>query len=571
MFPVLASFILVLVLGGSGGLRAETQQPPAVPDDATRYGIVCDGVTQTGAALQAALDTVPVGSRLVLPPGVCLVNTPLALTRTVTLQGAGINHTTLRQTAAAQPVLTLGANDVRLEALTVDHAGTAVAGGDGIVADNAGGLNHVYLDSVAAERNWRGFVLGCVAYGWGTHLQAASNNSNGFEFLYLASCPTAQWQVHHSLSQLNKGAGFAGLNTAAAVGIGPFLNDTGSFGNEFGGYVFIGAPGFGIYDLVLTNPFSSADNREGIYLDTYGGGHVLNNPWVELSGRADGVPQGSPSTPSVMSHAGHCVRLTSNNNPGLVIQGGYFWNCSWSGVATDAPYSSLLGGVTLGNGLALDAALSRRAGIHIGADGVTVSGPQFLYLNAPATLHYLHLAGALTALSIGHNTYAPGLTAVATLDSSEATLTGTTPPTMVAGLGVHSNSADAPGLVLYDASNGVNPLKVLRVNLGYLETLNAAASAVIHSLSDEGTPSWPTRRGQVTIADAATTGTVTLTPAEPDAGYFVQMTPVTLSGGPATGALTVGGVAKAAGSFVVTVTAAPGAGKSVVYDWFVHR
>ena len=81
----------------------------------------------------------------------------------------------------------------------------------------------------------------------------------------------------------------------------------------------------------------------------------------------------------------------------------------------------------------------------------------------------------------------------------------------------------------------------------------------------------PIRQGQITIANAATTATVTLTPAELDTGYFVQVTPVTTSGAPAAGSFTVNGVSKAIGTFQVSVLAAPGAGTSVIYDWLIHR
>jgi hypothetical protein len=79
------------------------------------------------------------------------------------------------------------------------------------------------------------------------------------------------------------------------------------------------------------------------------------------------------------------------------------------------------------------------------------------------------------------------------------------------------------------------------------------------------------RRGQVTIADTATTATVTLTPAEADNAYFVQLTATSAVATPATGAYTITGIQKLAGSFVLAVTAAPGAGKSVTYDWLLYR
>ena len=47
-------------------------------------------------------------------------------------------------------------------------------------------------------------------------------------------------------------------------GIGPFLWNTTSFGNNQGGYVFTGSPGHPIHDLRFHQVLSSADNVAGI-------------------------------------------------------------------------------------------------------------------------------------------------------------------------------------------------------------------------------------------------------------------------------------------------------------------
>jgi hypothetical protein len=537
------------------------------------YGARCDGTTHDTTAIQQALAGARTGAVVALPQGTCLVNAPLAITKALALHGAGIGQSILSQATAAQAVLTNSASNVRLQGFTVRHQGTPVAGGDGIVMTSASGVDAVYLEHVEALHNWRGFVLGCASYGWGSHLRAQQNDSHGFEFTYGAACGTAQWDIGHSLSQLNKGTGFAGVNTASPNGIGPWLTQTVSFGNEFGGYSFDGSAGHPINDLRLSGVISSGDNRGGIFLDTYGTGHLLTDPWVELAGQLAGLPQGSAGTASVASGTGHGLRVTSNTlTSGVTITGGRYWNNSWSGVSIDAAYVTLTGGTSLGNGLAHDADLSRRAGVHIGNSGVSVSGHTFGYLNAPATLHHIHLGGTLLDLAIGQNAYQPGLSNADFIHGADAVLATTVQPIMAAGLMVHTGTPEAFALGLVDANVGApNGLKFLRAAAGNLEILGADATTVLSRLSNTGTPSWPARRGQLTIADANTTGVVTLSPSEPDASYFVQLTASAAAGGPASGAYTVGGVVKTSSTFTVTVTAAPGAGKSVTYDWFVHR
>lgn len=552
-----------------------TRQPVPTPGDArlaSDFGVVCDGVTMTSTEIQTALDTVPVGTRLILPGGDCRLNAALTMTRSIHLQGAGMDHTYLKQTVTTLPVLTVSSINTHVSGMTLMHTGNPVAGGDGLIvrAPDGGSLQAVTILDVSASWNWRGFVLGCMAYGQAAHVWAQKNNSHGFEFLYETTpgCGVDQWDILHAISQLNVGAGFYGNNTAYAFGLGPWITQSVTFANNLGGYVFQGSAGHPINDIRLASTVSSGDNVAGISLDTFGGSHVITEPWIELVGVLGGFALGTANTPNTASHTGHCLNITSNNGA-TTITGGVYWSCSWSGLALDAPYTTLTGGTSLGNGQALDGGLARRAGVHIGGNGVQLSGHSFL-LPGTTTLFYIHLSGTLTDMAIGVNSYSPDLSPQ-NFVGNQASITAMRPPALVAGTSVHTNAPNAPGLQLYDATQGVNPLKLLRVTGGQLQILNAAGSAMIQGLSDAGTPSWPQRRGNVTIANAATTATVTLSPVEPDGIYFVQVTPVTSTGAPAAASFTVAGVAKGAGSFVLTVAGAPGAGTSVSYDWLVYR
>ncbi len=431
-----------------GAVKTYVDTATRAPGDgmvnASGYGVTCDGVTQTAAALQTALNTMPVGATLLLPHGICVLNATLTITRSLSMRGAGMNLTTLQQSVANLPVLTVTATNIRLEGFTATHSGTPVAGGDGVVIHQDAGLDAISLQHIAAHRNWRGFVLGCIAYGSGENLQANNNNNNGFEFIYPAACGVVQWDIGHSIAQLNKGAGFTGLNTARADAIGPWLTETVSFANNQGGYVFQSTAGHALYDVRLKSVLSSSDNVAGIYLNTYGAAHLISDPWVEYVGELGGFPLGTDGTPSVASHTGHCLGLSANNQPGIAITGGLYWNCAWSGVALDAPYSSLTGGTSMGNGLALNPALSTRAGVHIAGTGVSVTGHTFVNLNPPTTLHYIHLEGPLERLAIGSNTYMAGLPEEAFIDATEATL----PTTLLGTVREPAEREQAMGTVL---------------------------------------------------------------------------------------------------------------------------
>jgi hypothetical protein len=497
--------LILLLLGLPYQNQAQIQQPGGGGATPT-YGIVCDGVTQTAAAIQAALDTVPVGTKITLPAGVCLLNQTLTITRSLSLEGAGLDQTYLRQTVANIPVLTVSISSVHLTGITFSHSSNPSSGGDGVVVRDPGGgaISAVSLVDVAANYNWRGFVLGCVAYAQMETAWALRNNSHGFEFLYEAlGGGIMQWEIFHAISQQNLGAGFYGNNTAGANGIGPWLTQSITFANNAGGTVFHGSPGHPISAIRLTNVNTSTDNVVGMYFNTYAGSHTVVMPSVENVGLNAGIPLGFTGTLSVASNTGNGLEATSNNQYGIMINGGTFWNNSWSGVSLSAPFSQLIGGQTLGNGKALSSEPYKRAGVFIGGDNIVVTGHHFQFAGDGSTQAYIERYPPVTGTVIGFNQYAPGRPAI---------------------------PMQAPGV-----------------------------------------PGGPPRSGQVVIAETDNTATITLTPAEPDAAYFVQATANGATPGAAAGALTIVGTIKTAGSFQLVLTAPPGAGKNVVYDWMVHR
>lgn len=78
-------------------------------------------------------------------------------------------------------------------------------------------------------------------------------------------------------------------------------------------------------------------------------------------------------------------------------------------------------------------------------------------------------------------------------------------------------------------------------------------------------------RGQIAVANAATTGAVVFTTAETDAVYFLAVTPVSVTGAPAAGSNRITQIAKTNTGFTITVEVAPGAGTSVTFDWILIR
>lgn len=77
--------------------------------------------------------------------------------------------------------------------------------------------------------------------------------------------------------------------------------------------------------------------------------------------------------------------------------------------------------------------------------------------------------------------------------------------------------------------------------------------------------------GSVTIANLATSATVELAIDQGGPDYIVNPAFVSSTGTPPAAAKDWTGITKAAGSFTITIGAAPGAGNSVTFDWITRR
>ena len=115
----------------------------------TSPGVVCDGVTQVGAAIQTLLDTVPVGTKVVLPGGNCMINQTY-ISRSIALQGAGQDNTYIKQTVTDIPVLIISTLNVHVTGMTIMHSSNPQIGGDGLIVRKPDGhsLNGIFLNDV---------------------------------------------------------------------------------------------------------------------------------------------------------------------------------------------------------------------------------------------------------------------------------------------------------------------------------------------------------------------------------------------------------------------------------------
>jgi len=78
-------------------------------------------------------------------------------------------------------------------------------------------------------------------------------------------------------------------------------------------------------------------------------------------------------------------------------------------------------------------------------------------------------------------------------------------------------------------------------------------------------------RGSLTISGTAASGTVVFDTPEPDANYFLTVTPTTIGGTPNPGSNRIRSISKTERGFTVTLENAPGQGNIVTLDWHLIR
>ena len=77
--------------------------------------------------------------------------------------------------------------------------------------------------------------------------------------------------------------------------------------------------------------------------------------------------------------------------------------------------------------------------------------------------------------------------------------------------------------------------------------------------------------GQITVSGTDTTAVHTFATAQDDTSYLVHLTCIGTTGAPAVDAVIITDIAKATDDFTITVNAAPGAGKTSIFDFLVYR
>jgi len=268
-----------------------------------------------------------------------LVSGPVQFPRNGTaLRGCGIGVTFLRSTSASQPVILIPAatDYVTMADFTVDHLGvTAVPGGDGIklqVAANYSWDNGV-ITNVRANSNYIGWNLGMTAYTTLVNCGAANNVSHGFSFTSNSAYAQnpLQYYLTKCTASLNGGDGYhyASQGTAPATSVGA-LEACVTYKNAGNGVAAIGVQTNPIASVRIDGGFYGEDGGHGVYLDTWGGQHLIRPGFIELEG--------------------DCGVYLSDHNRQVQVGPTIVTNNGQDGIFVNCPDVTITGGQTIANG-----------------------------------------------------------------------------------------------------------------------------------------------------------------------------------------------------------------------------
>lgn len=166
---------------------------------------------QPGESIQAAIDGASEGAVIVLSEG--MWNESLTISKSITLQGQGAEHTVLLGVEEGLPVVDVDHDadiEVTIEALTVSRTGERAYGEDGV---RAGGSVHVALRAVAVEGNrWNGISVADAAHLSITESTITDNEGHG---IWMQNA--AQVHVSGTTVAANEGSGVYMADSAQAV------------------------------------------------------------------------------------------------------------------------------------------------------------------------------------------------------------------------------------------------------------------------------------------------------------------------------------------------------------------
>lgn len=260
--------------------------------------------------------------------------------------GSGEGVTTLDNTTTSIHSIFIadGLTWPQIRDIRLTRSATPNSGVNGVT--QLGTLDHGLIDNVWSEGHWRGFQLGPVGYARFQNCTATNNYGQGVLFAPTATVGTLQWDIENVICSSNADAGFYVLSTAgpAQISLGTWTKLV-TFANGSYGLYLAGTVGVPIQALRLRDCFFGEDGNHGVFLDSYGGGHVIENCYFELAGSA----ANGRNLATAATNTGCGIRVSTNNTD-VQIVGCYSTGQSLAGIYVESTYAQITGNNTVNNG-----------------------------------------------------------------------------------------------------------------------------------------------------------------------------------------------------------------------------
>lgn len=316
----------------------------SIPVSIVTYGAICDGnsanATVNNAAFVAALASATVVS-VQIPAGDCRVSNTIAMTSYKSIVGLGKDISTITQTTAATPVITIGDSSVspRIQGMTITRVPAATLGGNGVI--QAGSVSNGTIDDVLIRNQYDGVLLGNCGYCRMSRFNTVYNINDGIRI----GIPTfvgdqgGQWQLIDGETGSNGGNGIAALCSApmTRLTLGNWAQIS-TYANLKSAIRVVGTATCSVNAIRLTGGFFGNDGATGnvatVYIDSY---------------QRDGIMH---SFTDVMMEAGlgHGYEITANNDA-VTITNPWIDSMYSSGIISSAIKTIVTGGTILNNGV----------------------------------------------------------------------------------------------------------------------------------------------------------------------------------------------------------------------------
>lgn len=387
--------------------------------------------TNASATLLAFQGAALFSKSIYIPPGTYLIDGTI----TVTLDGQrwygdGFNAAIVKSNSTTLPMFTITEflNNTVFESFQLTRSGTATSGANGIDLTNKV-VGQTRFQFLLVEKQWDGFALSSTDWSEVLDCIAQKNVNNG---IYVRNKNTAdatsiacQWNITNTLSQMNGARGFFYQSQSGPAGmiVGP-LKMCATFANSGVGVGFVGSSACKIYDVRILGGFYGSDGNTAVYVDTYGDQHLIQNCFLERTGRdATG-----PTLATAASNTGSGLEVTANND-GVIINNVHSYENSLDGMALSATSSVVTGCRCDNNGKA--SSVGRRNGILLNAGRATITGLRAGNTSGTSQSYGISIADGTNTAIVGADLTGNGVAATSVSANSDSlTIVGSLPNTI---------------------------------------------------------------------------------------------------------------------------------------------